>query len=126
MSESKNREGADRQVAEIVEKLQAVQQACAGQTIQERSRSLQASLAEDLDRLGDKAGERLEALRSYLAGPGGEAARKLEVLASESERLRGEVEALRRERDRLLRDLTVIEPSGASPAAPAGEAGGSL
>lgn len=113
----------DRNVAELFEKLKAVQQACAGKPAEERLRSLQAALAEEL-RPGTDGDARLAALRGYLAGQGGDAARQLDTLTSEVSRLREEVRTLRDERDRLQRQLTVLEPAGG--AAATGSEDGSL
>lgn len=121
MSKRTDQGPADRALRELVEKLRAVQRACADRAPEERGKTLRATLAEELGRTPpDLAAGRLEELRDYLGGRDADATRRLDSLTEALRQLRGEVEALRRERDRLLREQTSLEPS---PAPAAGREG---
>jgi len=116
VTERTHRDGPGQSgVKELIEKLRAVQRACAEKPPEERGKAIRKTLAEELARIPTSAaGERLDDLKAYLDGRDPEAARKLDGLEAEVRRLRGEVDSLRGERDRLMREQTNLEPSPAT------------
>ena len=116
MTERTHRDGpAEAGLKELIEKLKAVQRACAQKPPEERGKAIRKTLADEFARIPTSAAaERLDDLKAYLDGRDPEAARKLEGLETEVRRLRGEVDSLRGERDRLLREQSNLEPSPAT------------
>jgi hypothetical protein len=116
MTDRTHRDGPTQSgLQELIDKLKAVQRACAQRDPEERVKAIRKTLSEELARVPmSAAAERLDDLKAYLDGRDPEAARKLAGLEAEVRRLRGEVDSLRGERDRLLREQSNLEPSPAT------------